>query len=241
MKKKTTSKRKPQPRMVHAYQHNPYALQVQTQPPRNAAPMVAQPELVPVIVQPAPRRRRRVAQAVERAKERVKDRIADADFLATAGLAAAGSALGAAATGWAAGRGWNPYAMAGGSILAGGALALAAPGAWRGVGIGVGGWGAGQLIAALMQAHALKEFERQQKAAEEKKRIEDERAAAAAAAAQQRALDAAAAQKALPPAAKPSNAFIPPISDAFSNARTYGHYGRADDEERMTDLDLVLG
>jgi hypothetical protein len=34
---------------------------------------------------------------------------------------------------------------------------------------------------------------------------------------------------------------MPSISDAFSNARSYGHYGRADDEERMTDLDLVLG
>jgi hypothetical protein len=239
MKKKTTSKRKAPTQLVR-YQQNPYALQVQP-PPRNAAPMVAQPELVPVIVQPAPRRRGRVGKAVANTKERVKERIADADFLATAGLAAAGSVLTAVATGWAAGRGWNPYAMAGGSILVGGALALAAPGAARGVGIGIGGWGAGQLVAALMQAHAIKEFERQQKALEEKKRIEDQRAAAAAAD-QQRALDAA-AQKALPPAtaAKPSNAFIPTISDAFSNARTYGHYGRADDEERMTDLDLVLG
>jgi hypothetical protein len=240
MKKKTTSKRKAQPQLVR-YQQNPYALQVQP-PPRNAAPMVAQPELVPVIVQPAPRRRRRVAQAVANTKERVKERIADADFLATAGLAAAGSALSAVATGWGAGRGWNPYAMAGGSMLVGGAIALAAPGAARGVGIGFAGWGAGQLVASLIQAHAIREFERQQKALEEKKRIEDQRAAAAAAD-QQRALDAAAAQKALPPAtaAKPSNAFIPTISDAFSNARTYGHYGRADDEERMTDLDLVLG
>lgn len=236
MKKKTTSKRKTQPRLVHAYQANPYALQTQ---PRNAAAMAMQPELMPVIVQPQPRRRRRVGAAVERAKDRAKERLSDADFVATAGIAAASSAVSALATGWAAGRGWNPWAMAIGSIVVGGATAITLPGAWRGVGIGIGGWGAGQLVATVMQAHAIKEFERQQKAAADKKQIEDQRAAAAAA--QQKALDAAAAQKVLPPAAKPSNAFIPAISDAFSNARTYGHYGRADDEERMTDLDLVLG
>ena len=97
------------------------------------------------------------------------------------------------------------------------------------------GWGVGQVVATVMQDHAIKELQRKQKAEEEKKAIDQARAAE-----QQRALDHA-AQKALPPASKPSNAFMPAISDAFANARTYGHYGRADDEERMTDLDLVLG
>ena len=97
----------------------------------------------------------------------------------------------------------------------------------------------GQLVATMMQQHALKELQRQQKAKEQQAAVEQQQRAAE----QQRALDQAtqAAQKALSPASKPSNAFMPSISDAFANARTYGHYGRADDEERMTDLDLVLG
>lgn len=222
MKKKTTKKGRPQ--IVHAYQTNPYALQ------RRNAPAMAPPELVPVIVQPAPRRRR-AAKVVQQAKTR----LADNQFLAETGLAAAGAAVGALATGWAAGKGWNPWAVAGATAVVGGVGALLAPGAWRGAGIGMTGWGVGQVVATIMQGHAIQEFQRKQKAEEEKKAIDQARAAE-----QQRALDQA-AQRALPPASKPSNAFMPAISDAFANARTYGHYGRADDEERMTDLDLVLG
>lgn len=225
MKKKATSK-KGRPQVVHAYQSNPYALQR-----RNASATAAPPELVPVIVQP-PRRRRRTAKVVQQAKQRLTDK----QFLAETGLAAAGAAVGALATGWAAGKGWNPWAMGAATAVVGGAGALALPGAWRGAGIGVAGWGVGQLVATVMQQHALKELQRQQKAKEQQQAIEQQQRAAE----QQRALDQA-AQKALPPASKPSNAFMPAISDAFANARTYGHYGRADDEERMTDLDLVLG
>ena len=224
MKKKATSK-KGRPQIVHAYQTNPYALQR-----RNAA-TAAPPELGPVIVQPQPRRRR-TAKVVQQAKARLTDN----QFLAEAGLAAGGAAVGALATGWAAGRGWNPWAMGAATAVVGGLGAVVAPGAWKGAGIGVTGWGVGQLVATLMQQHAVKEFQQQQKAAEQQKAIEQQRAAE-----QQRALDQAAGRKALPPPSKPSNAFTPAISDAFANARTYGHYGRADDEERMTDLDLVLG
>ena len=217
MKKTATSKKK-RPQLVHTYQTNPYALQR-----RNAA-TAAPPELVPVIVQP--RRRRRTAKVVQQARERLTSN----QFLTETGLAAAGAVVGALATGWAAGRGWNPWAMGAATAVVGGVGAVALPGAWKGAGIGVTGWGVGQLVATLMQQHAVKEFQRQQKA------IEQQRAAE-----QQRALDQAVGQKALPPPSKPSNAFTPTISDAFANARTYGHYGRADDEERMTDLDLVLG
>lgn len=224
MKKTATSKKK-HPQLVHAYQTNPYALQ------RRNATAAPPPELVPVIVQPAPRRRR-TAKVVRQAKERLTSN----QFLAETGLAAAGAAVGALATGWAAGRGWNPWAMGAATAVVGGAVAVVAPGAWRGAGVGATGWGVGQLVATLMQQHAVKEFQRKQKADEQQKAIEQQRAAE-----QQRALDQAAGQKALPPASKPSNAFTPTISDAFANARTYGHYGRADDEERMTDLDLVLG
>jgi hypothetical protein len=226
MKNAKATSKKGRPRVVHAYQTNPYALQR-----RNAPATAAPPELVPVIVQPAPRRRRG-AKVVRQAKQRLTDN----EFLAEAGLAAAGAAFGALATGWAAGRGWNPWAMGATTAIVGGVGAVLAPGAWKGAGIGVTGWGVGQLVATLMQQHAVKEFQRKQKADEQQKAIEQQRAAE-----QQRALDQAAGQKALPPASKPSNAFMPAISDAFSNARTYGHYGRADDEERMTDLDLVLG
>ena len=224
MKKTATSKKK-HPQLVHAYQTNPYALQ------RRNATAAPPPELVPVIVQSAPRRRR-TAKVVRQAKERLTNN----QFLAETGLAAAGAAVGALATGWAAGRGWNPWAMGAATAVVGGAVAVVAPGAWRGAGVGATGWGVGQLVATLMQQHAVKEFQRKQKADEQQKAIEQQRAAE-----QQRALDQAAGQKALPPASKPSNAFTPAISDAFANARTYGHYGRADDEERMTDLDLVLG
>lgn len=220
MKKKATSK-KGRPQIVHAYQSNPYALQR-----RNAAP----PELVPIVVTPPPRRRR-TAKVVQQAKQRLTDN----QFLAETGLAAAGAAVSALATGWAAGRGWNPWAMGAATAVVGGVGALALPGAWRGAGVGVAGWGVGQIVATFMQQHALKEFQRQQKAKEQQQAVDQQQRAAQ----QQRALDQA-AQKALSPA-KPSNAFMPAISDAFANARTYGHYGRADDEERMTDLDLVLG
>lgn len=225
MKKKATSK-KGRPQIVHAYQSNPYALQ------RNAPATAATPELVPIVVTPPPRRRRRGAKVVQQAKQRLTDN----QFLAETGLAAAGAAVGALATGWAAGKGWNPWAMGAATAVVGGAGALALPGAWRGAGIGVAGWGVGQLVATVMQQHALKELQRQQKAREQQQAVEQQQRAAE----QQRALDQA-AQKALPSASKPSNAFMPAISDAFANARTYGHYGRADDEERMTDLDLVLG
>jgi hypothetical protein len=224
MKKKATAK-KGRPQVVHAYQSNPYALQR-----RNAPATAASQELVPIVVAPAPRRRR-TTKVVQQAKKRLGDN----QFLAETGLAAAGAAVSALATGWAAGKGWNPWAMGAATAVVGGVGALTLPGAWRGAGIGVTGWGVGQIVATMIQEHAVKEFQRKQKADEEKKAIEQTRAE------QQRALDQAAAQKALPPAAKPSNAFIPSISDAFANARTYGHYGRADDEERMTDLDLVLG
>lgn len=225
MKKTKATSKKGRPQLVHAYQTNPYALQ------RRNAPATAAPELVPVIVQPAPRRRRST-KVVQQAKQRLTDN----QFLAETGLAAAGAAVSALATGWAAGRGWNPWAMGAATAVVGGVGALALPGAWRGAGIGVTGWGVGQLVATMMQQHAVKEFQRQQKANEQQKAIEQQRAAE-----QQRALDQAAGQRALPPPSKPSNAFTPAISDAFANARTYGHYGRADDEERMTDLDLVLG
>jgi len=221
MKKKTTAKGRPQ--VVHAYQTNPYALQ------RRNAPAAPQ-ELVPIVVTPAPRRRR-TAKVVQQAKQRLGDN----QFLAETGLAAAGAAVSALATGWAAGKGWNPWAMGAATAVVGGVGALTLPGSWRGAGIGVAGWGVGQIVATMVQEHAIKELERKQKADTEKKAIEQARVD------QQRALDQAAAQRALPPGPKPSNAFIPAISDAFSNARTYGHYGRADDEERMTDLDLVLG
>lgn len=216
-KTKTATSKKKRPQAAHAYQDNPYALQR-----RNATAQSR--ELVPVIVQPPPRRRRG-AKVVKQAKQRLVDN----QFIAEAGLAAAGAAVSALATGWAAGRGWNPWAMGAATAVVGGVGALALPGAWKGAGIGVTGWGVGQLVATVMQQHAVKEFQRQQKAVEQQRAAE-----------QQRALDQA-AQKALPPASRPSNAFTPAISDAFANARTYGHYGRADDEERMTDLDLVLG
>lgn len=216
-KKKTTSKGRSQ--AVHAYQSNPYALQR-----RNATASSPQ-ELMPIVVTPAPRRRRS-AKAVQQAKQRLGDN----KFLAETGLAAAGAAVSALATGWAAGRGWNPLAVGAATAVLGGVGALVLPGAWRGAGIGVTGWGVGQIASSIVQDHAIKELDRKQKADADKKAIEQARAE------QQRTLD----QRALPPA-KPSNAFMPPISDAFSNARTYGHYGRADDEERMTDLDLVLG
>jgi hypothetical protein len=222
MKNAKATSKKGRPQIVRAYQTNPYAVQR-----RNAAATAAPPELVPVIVQPAPRRRR-TAKVVQQAKQRLTDK----QFLGELGLAAAGAGVGAIATGWAASHGLNPWAMGGATLAIGGAGALGLPGAWRGAGIGVAGWGFGQLIATGM--HAIKEL-RLQKAKEQQQAIEQQRATE-----QQRALEAA-AQKALPPASKPSNAFMPAISDAFSNARTYGHYGRADDEERMTDLDLVLG
>lgn len=226
MKKKTTTTKK-RPQIVHAYQTNPYALQ------RRNATAVAQPELVPVIVQQP---RRRVSRMAQQAKERAKERLSNNQFLAETGLAAAGAGVAALATGWAAGRGWNPWAMGAGTAVVGGVGAVLLPGAWRGVGVGMTGWGVGQLVATLMQQHAVKEFERQQKAKEQQQAIEQLRAAE-----HQKALDAA-AQRALPAPSKPSNAaFGSAISDAFSNARAYGHYGRADDEERMTDLDLVLG
>jgi hypothetical protein len=226
MKNAKATSKKGRPQIVRAYQTNPYAVQR-----RNAHATAAPPELVPVIVQPAPRRRRG-AKVVQQAKQRLTDK----QFLGELGLAAAGAGVGALATGLAAGHGWNPWLMGGATLLVGGAGALGLPGAYRGAGIGVAGWGFGQLIATGV--HALHEL-RQQKAKEQKEQqqaIEQQRATE-----QQRALDQAAAQKVLPPASKPSNAFMPAISDAFSNARTYGHYGRADDEERMTDLDLVLG
>ena len=92
-------------------------------------------------------------------------------------------------------------------------------------------WGVGQLAATLMQQHAVKEYQTKQKELEQQK-LE-----------QQKALEQAASggQRALPDPTKRNAAFMPSISDAFSNARSYGHYGRADDEDRMTDLDLVLG
>jgi hypothetical protein len=220
-KKKTTSKGRPQ--VVHAYQSNPYAMQR-----RNAAPAAPQ-ELVPIVVSPAPRRRR-----TTRVVQQAKQRLGDNQFLAETGLAAAGAVVSALATGWAAGKGWNPLAVGAATMVVGGVGALALPGAWRGAGIGMAGWGAGQVASSFVQDHAMTELERKAKADAEKKAIEQARAD------QQRALDQAAAQRALPPA-KPSNAYMPPISDAYANARTYGHYGRADDEERMTDLDLVLG
>jgi hypothetical protein len=227
MKKTKTTSKKGRPQVVHAYQSNPYALQR-----RNAT--AAPPELVPIVVTPPPRRRR-TAKVMQQAKKRLTDN----QFLAETGLAAAGAAVGALATGWAAGKGWNPWAMGAATAVVGGAGALGLPGAWRGAGIGVAGWGVGQLVATMIQQHALHELQRQQKAKEQQQAVEQQQRAAD----QQRALDQAtqAAQKALPPASKPSNAFMPSISDAFANARTYGHYGRADDEERMTDLDLVLG
>jgi hypothetical protein len=225
MKKTKAISKKGRPQIVHAYQSNPYALQ------RRNAPATAAPELVPIVVTPPPRRRRRGAKVVQQAKQRLTDN----QFIAETGLAAAGAAVGALATGWAAGKGWNPWAMGAATAVVGGAGALTLPGAWRGAGIGVAGWGVGQLVATVMQQHALKELERQKKAKEQQQAVEQQQRAE-----QQRALDQA-TQKALPPASKPSNAFMPSISDAFANARTYGHYGRADDEERMTDLDLVLG
>lgn len=224
MKKKTKSTSKKRPQIVHAYQANPYALQR-----RNAPATTAQPELVPIIVQPPPRRRR-ISKVVKQAKERLTNN----QFLAETGLAAAGAGVAALATGWAAGRGWNPWAMGAGTAVVGGVGAVLLPGAWRGVGVGMTGWGVGQVVAYLMQQHAAGEFQRHKKAAEQQRAIEQQRAE------QQRALDQA-AQKALPPPSKPSNAFMPAISDAFANARSFGHYGRADDEERMTDIDLVLG
>jgi hypothetical protein len=231
MKKRTKSRSKKRPQVVHAYQANPYALQ------RNAT-TTAVPELVPVIVQP-PRRRRisNVARQVARkAKKQAGERLTDKEFLAETGLAAVGATVAALATGWGAGRGWNPGLMGGGTAVVGGVGALLLPGVSRGVGVGMTGWGVGQVVAYFMQQHAAKEFERHKRTAEQQRAIEQQRAE------QQRALEQAAAQKALPPSSRPSNAaFGPAISDAFANARTYGHYGRADDEERMTDLDLVLG
>ena len=122
MKKKTTTTKK-RPQIVHAYQTNPYALQR-----RNATAVAAQPELVPVIVQPAPRRR--VSRMAQQAKERAKERLTNNQFLAETGLAAAGAGVAALATGWAAGRGWNPWAMGAGTAVVGGVGALLAPGAW---------------------------------------------------------------------------------------------------------------
>jgi hypothetical protein len=217
MKKKAKSKsRSP---VVHAYQSNPYALQRRNAP---AAP----PELVPVIVQPS--RRRRVARVARRVKERATDRLSSNQFLAEAGITAASAGVAALATGWLAGKGVNPWAVGIGTAVVGAAGALVAPGAWRGAGLGISGWGVGQVVATAMQQHAVNEFKRQKKI-EEQKALE-----------QQQKLEQAAGQKALPAPAKPSNAFMPAISDAFANSRTYGHYGRADDEERYLDLDLVL-
>jgi hypothetical protein len=228
-KKKTRSTSKKRPQIVHAYQANPYALQ------RRNAPAV-QPEIVPVIVQPPQPRRRRIATRIKEAKQRAQERLSSKDFLAEAGLTALGAGVGAVATGWAAGRGWNPWVMGAGTAVAGGVAALVLPDAARVAGMGMTGWGVGQVVAYLMQQHAVKEFERHKKAADQQRAIEQQRAE------QQRALDQAAAQRALPAPSRPSNAvFMPAISDAFANARTFGHYGRADDEERMTDLDLVLG
>lgn len=227
-KKKTAAKKKARPQVVHAYQTNPYALQPAR---RNATAPAPSPELVPIVVTPPPRRRRIVRAAAQRARQRLED----GQFLKELGLAAGGAGLGALATGWAAGKNWNPWGMGLGTAAAGTAAAATLPGAWRGAGIGVAAWGVGQVFATMMQEHAIRELQRKQKADEEKKAIEQARAD------QQRALDQAAAQRALPPQSKPSNAFMPPISDGYSNARSFGHYGRADDEERMTDLDLVLG
>jgi hypothetical protein len=233
MKKKTKSSKK-RPQIVHAYQANPYALQR-----RNATATTMQPELVPVIVQPPPRRRRistLVRDKARQAKQRATERLTDKQFLAEAGLAAAGAGASAVATGWAAGRGWNPGLVGAGTMVTGGLAAVLLPTVWRGVGVGMTGWGVGQVFAYLMQMRATKELELQKRAVEQQRALEQQRAE------QQRALEQAAAQKALPPPSRPSNAaFGPAISDAFANARTYGHYGRADDEERMTDLDLVLG
>ena len=226
MKKKTKTKSKSRPQVVHAYQTNPYALQR-----RNASMPAATPELVPVIMRPPPRR---VSRARNIAKARVAEaaeRLRSNEFLAEAGLTAAGAGTAAVATGWLAGKGYNPLAIGGATAVIGALGAVFLPGAWRGAGLGVTGWGVGQFAATLMQQHAVKEFERKKKL-EQQKALEQQQILE-----QQKALE----QRALP-APKPSNAaFLPAISDAFANARTYGDYGRADDEERMTDLDLVLG
>lgn len=227
-KRKTNTKGRPQ--VVNTYQTNPYAMQR-----RNATSAMAPQELVPIVVTPPPRRRRpsRVAQVARQVKQQAQDRLSDNQFLAETGLAAAGAAASAIATGWAAGKGWNPMTVGLVTAVVGGVGAITLPGAWRGVGVGMAGWGTGQVASSIVQEHALKELERKQRAENQVKAIDATRTD------QQRALDQAAAQRALPPA-KPSNAYMP-ISDTYANARTYGSYGRADDEERMTDLDLVLG
>ena len=216
MKKKTRSKNR--------YQANPYALQTR----KAATAPRASTELVPVIVQP---RRRRFA----RTRQRAKARVTSSEFLAETGIAATGAGAAAVATGWMAGKGWNPWAVGATTAVIGGIGAVFLPGAWKGAGVGMTSWGVGQLAATVMQQHAIKEFQQKQKELEQQK-VEQQKALEQAA-----GQAASGGQKALPEPAKRNAAFMPSISDAFSNARSYGHYGRADDEERMTDLDLVLG
>jgi hypothetical protein len=220
MKKKKSKPSKPKSR----YQSNPYALQ-----PRNASGGQPSGQLVPMIVQAQPRRRR-VARTLARTRQRVEQRATSSEFLAETGIAAGSAAVAALATGWMAGKGWSPLAVGAATAVLGGMGAVALPGVWKGLGIGVTSWGVGQLAASAMQSHAEKELLTQKKALEEQRAIDQ--------AARQ---VAASEQKQLSSPVKPSNAFMPAISDAFASSRSYGRYGRADDEERMTDLDEVLG
>lgn len=122
-------------------------------------------------------------------------------------------------------RGWDP-AMVGIALATGGVVgAVTLPaGPFKAAANGLAALGAGQIAFAVMQRMEAKKLE---------EKLKEDRL---------KELGVAAAHKALPDGAvvaKPANArFMPAISDAFSNARSYG---RVDDEERMLDPDLVFG